>query len=356
MITVTKPYLPPPEAYNKYLEGIWNRQWLTNNGPLVTELEEKLKNYLGVKHLIYLNNGTIALQIAIKAIGLSGEIITTPFSYVATTNSILWEGCVPVFADIKNTDFNINPKNIEGLITGKTVAILATHVYGNPCDVDAIEKIASKYNLKVIYDGAHAFGATYKGRQVLSFGDMATCSFHATKIFHTVEGGAIITNNDALAEKMILYRQFGHVGDEHFSIGINGKSSEFHAAMGLCLLPMMDQFIIDRKQTAELYDANLAGLNLQQLNPLDSTGYNYSYYPIILDTEERLFSIKNLLQQSEVVTRRYFYPSLNKLPQYTGEDCPVSESVSMRVLALPLYFNMDAKDVRHICNLIKSCF
>lgn len=356
MITVTKPYLPAFEVYEDYLKGIWDRQWLTNNGPLVQELEEKLKNYLGVKHLIYVNNGTIALQIAIKALGVSGEIITTPFSYVATTNCILWEGCVPVFADIKNTDFNIDPEKIEALITGKTVAILATHVYGNPCDVEAIKKIADKHKLKVIYDGAHAFGATYNNKQVLSFGDIATCSFHATKIFHTVEGGAIITNDDALAEKMTLYRQFGHVGDEHFSIGVNGKCSEFHAAMGLCLLPMMDEFIADRKITAKAYDELLKSLNLQQLEALPDTAFNYSYYPVVLDTEERLFKIRDFLQQNGIVTRRYFFPSLNKLPQYTGEDCPVSESVSLRVLALPLYFKMATEDINRICKLVKSCF
>lgn len=356
MITVTKPYLPAFETYEKYLKGIWDRQWLTNNGPLVQELELKLKDYLGVKHLIYVNNGTIALQIAIKALGVQGEIITTPFSYVATTNSILWEGCVPVFADIKNTDFNIDPEKIEALITGKTVAILATHVYGNPCDVDAIEKIANKHMLKVIYDGAHAFGSTYKNNQILSYGDIATCSFHATKLFHTIEGGAIITNDDDLARKMVLYRQFGHIGDEHFSVGINGKSSEFHAAMGLCLLPMMDEFMANRKISAALYDKHLAALQLQQLQPLAGTGYNFSYYPIVTDTEEKLLKIKSHLEEHEIITRRYFFPTLNRLPQYTGEDCPVSESVSLRVLALPMYFNMKEEDIERICTLIKNCY
>ncbi|MBK8611208.1 MAG: DegT/DnrJ/EryC1/StrS family aminotransferase [Chitinophagaceae bacterium] len=356
MIQVAKPYLPESSIFNKYLEGIWERQWLTNNGPLVQELEEKLRNYLGVKHLIYVNNGTIALQIALKALAVTGEIITTPFSYVATTNSILWEGCKPVFADINSTDFNLDPRKIEALITDETVAILATHVYGNPCDVNAIEKIAAQHNLKVIYDGAHAFGAKYNGKQVLSFGDIATCSFHATKIFHTVEGGAIITNDDALAEKMTLYRQFGHVGDEHFSIGINGKNSELHAAMGLCMLPMMHDFIEKRRSISELYNEYLRDLPLQQLEALTGTEYNYSYYPVVIDSEERLLIIKDLLQQNEIVARRYFYPSLNNLPQHTGEPCPVSESVSPRVLALPLFFELENRDVERICSLIKTCF
>lgn len=356
MIPVSKPFLPEPALYNSYLEGIWKRQWLTNNGPLVQELELKLKEYLGVKHLIYVNNGTIALQIALKALAVQGDIITTPFSYVATTNSILWEGCRPVFADINSSDYNIDPGKIEALVTKNTVGILATHVYGNPCDVEAIEKIAQRHNLKVIYDGAHAFGARYKNQQVLSYGDIATCSFHATKIFHTVEGGAIITNNDELAKKMTLYRQFGHIGDEHFSIGINGKNSELHAAMGLCLLPMMDKFIAGRKKIAETYDSHLKDLPLQKPVSLNGVEYNYSYYPVVMDSEERLEKVKALLQQHDVITRRYFYPSLNHLPQYSGESCPVSESVSVRVLALPLYYELAEKEVITICDLIKSCF
>jgi len=356
MINVTQPYLPPYNEYEIHLKSIWERKWLTNHGPLVQELEEKLKNYLDVKHLLYVNNGTITLQIALKALGVKGEIITTPFSYVATTNSILWEGCTPVFADIKNTDFNIDPKNIEPLINSNTVAILATHVYGNPCDVDAIEKIAAQYNLKVIYDGAHAFGAKLNGKQVLSFGDIATCSFHATKLFHTIEGGAIVTNDDELARKMFLYRSFGHVGDDHFSIGINGKNSEFHAAMGLCLLPMVDQFIEKRKSLSDLYDSLLKDLPIQRPEAIAGTGYNYSYYPIMVDSEERVLKIRSCLEQNEINIRRYFYPSLNDLPQYQGESCNISEAVSVRAIALPLYFELADTDVKKICSLIKSCF
>lgn len=356
MIQVTKPYLPPLDLYNTYLQGVWERQWLTNHGPLVQELEEKLKKYLGVRHLLFVNNGTVALQIALKALAVKGEVITTPFSYVATTNTILWENCKPVFADIKNSDFNIDPDAIEPLITEDTVAILATHVYGNPCDVDAIGKIAARHKLKVIYDGAHAFGAVFNNKPVLAYGDIATCSFHATKIFHTVEGGAIITNDDELAGKMILYRQFGHIGDEHFSIGINGKNSELHAAMGLCLLPLIDEFIAARKNTTEQYNCLLQELSLQRPEPLSGTTYNYSYYPVLLDTEDLLLQIKTLLAENGIITRRYFYPSLNNLPQYSGEPCPVSESVCSRVLALPLYYGLPQDDVLRICNLIKTCF
>ena len=356
MINVTQPYLPPYEEYEKYLKGIWERKWLTNHGPLVLKLEENLKNYLGVKHLFYVNNGTIALQIAIKAFNLKGNIITTPFSYVATTNSILWENCKPVFADIQNTDFNIDPEKIIPLIDGNTCAILATHVYGNPCEVKSIEKIAKEYKLKVIYDGAHAFGTLLNGQNVLSFGDIATCSFHATKLFHTIEGGAIITDDDELAEKILLYRQFGHIGDEYFSIGINGKNSEFHAAMGLCILPMMEVIIENRKTTSELYDAALSNLPFQKPHAIKGTIYNYSYYPVLIDSQERLLDIKSLLEQNNISTRRYFYPSLNNLPQFKGESCPISESVSIKVLALPLYYNLEKETVLKICDLIKTCF
>lgn len=356
MITVTKPFLPPFEEYSRYLSEIWQRNWLTNNGPCVQQLEEQLKNFLHVNHLIYVNNGTIALQIALKAMGATGEVITTPFSYVATTNSLLWEGCKPVFADIKNTDCNIDPEKIIPLISKKTTAILATHVYGNPCDTYAIEKIGKDHGLKVLYDGAHAFGTMYKNKPLLSYGDISTCSFHATKLFHTVEGGAIITNDDELSKKMILYRQFGHIGDEYFSIGINGKSSELHAAMGLCLLPRLNEFIEKRKSIAASYDKFLKDLPLQRPVAMDGTEYNFSYYPVITDSEERVLCIQALLQKNDIGTRRYFYPSLNHLPQYHGEDCPVSESISPRVLALPVYHELAVDDVERIADLIKTCF
>lgn len=203
MIPVTKPFLPPLEEYYKLVQSIWERQWLTNNGPLVNELELKLKEYLNVPHLIYVTNGTIALQIAIKALGLKGEIITTPFSYVATTSSIVWEGCTPIFVDIDPNTFNIDPTKIEAAITNETSAILATHVYGNPCDIEKIQEIADRYNLKVIYDAAHCFGTKYKGKSIFEFGDVSTTSFHATKLFHSIEGGAIITKDPDLLKKWL---------------------------------------------------------------------------------------------------------------------------------------------------------
>ena len=356
IIHVTQPYLPPFEDYIALIKKAWEKKWLTNHGPLVQELEQKIKEFLGVKNFIFVSNGTIALQIAIKALELKNEIITTPFSYVATTNSILWEGCTPVFADINNVDYNIDASKIEALITDRTSAILATHVYGNPCDVEAIDKIAKKHGLKVIYDAAHAFGTIYKKQQLLSFGDIATCSFHATKLFHTIEGGGIVTNDAELAKRMNLYKSFGHIGDEYISIGINGKNSEFHAAMGLCLLPNMASFISKRRQLSELYIQLLKNLPLTFPKPLQDTIYNFSYFPVLFESEEQLLHVKGLLEKNGISARRYFYPSLNRLPQHTGEACPVSEFISKRVLSLPLFYELKEEEVEKICAFIKTCF
>ncbi|MFQ3576752.1 MAG: DegT/DnrJ/EryC1/StrS family aminotransferase, partial [Cytophagales bacterium] len=214
MIQVTKPFLPPENEYLEYIQGIWQRNWLTNNGPLVNELELQLKRKLGLKHLLFLGNGTVALQIALKALEIKGEVITTPFSYVATTSCIVWENLKPVFVDIEPETFNIDPKKIESKITKHTSAILATHCFGNACDINAIEKIAVKHNLKVIYDGAHCFGTNFNGKSIFEFGDISTCSFHATKLFHTIEGGCVVTKDAALTKKMAHQRNFGHNGPE----------------------------------------------------------------------------------------------------------------------------------------------
>jgi len=354
MINVTEPFLPPFEVYEGYLKKIWDRKWLTNNGPLVQELENKLKDYLGVEHFFFTNNGTIALQIAIKALDLKGEIITTPFSYVATTNSILWEGCKPIFADINFNDFNIDPAKIIPLINEKTSGILATHVYGNPCNVDIIEKIAKEHNLKVIYDGAHSFGSSINNKPVLSYGDISTCSFHATKLFHTIEGGAVITNDNTLAEKIMLYRQFGHIGDEYYSIGINGKNSEFHAAMGLSIFPYIDDIISKRKIICDEYDKHLSGLNLILPKGLEGTNYNYAYYPVVFESEYMALRVKEYLANCGIFTRRYFYPSLNTLQFANGNFCPVSEDIALRVLALPLYYSLPLNEVQLITGYLKK--
>jgi len=355
IINVSKSFLPDKKEYARYLDTIWETGWLTNNGPLLKQLEEELKEYLQVKHLFFCANGTIALQIAIKVLNLTNEIITTPFSYVATTNSILWENCTPVFVDISNNDFNIDASKIGAAITPHTQAILATHVYGNPCDVNAIEAIARKNNLHVIYDAAHAFNATLNNRQVLSFGDISTCSFHATKLFHTIEGGCIITNDDELAKKILLMRQFGHIYDDYFSIGINGKNSEFHAAMGLCILPKVKKIMAERKKISEYYDSLLGDTGLQFPEPITGTEYNYSYYPVLFKSEGEMMKIKNALTEKGIHARRYFYPSLNKLPFINSEiSCPISESISPRVLSLPLYYGLDLQDVLKICEIIRQ--
>jgi len=353
MINVTKTYLPPFEEYSTILKRAWDKGWITNNGELVLELEQKLKDYFNVNNLLFCNNGTIVLQMALKALNITKEVITTPFSYVATTNAILWEGCQPVFVDIDPSTFCINADKIETAITENTQAILATHVYGFPCDVEKIKAIADKHNLKVIYDGAHAFGCTYKGKSVISYGDISTCSFHATKIFHTVEGGCIVANNDVVARQLVLYRQFGHIYDDYFTIGVNGKNSEFHAAMGLCILPKMAEIIAKRKNITEQYNESLAPF-LSCLKMPEELQYNYSYYPAVFDSEEILLKAVEQLKQLEISGRRYFFPSLNTLPFVKYHSCPVSEDISRRVLCLPLYFELSSHEVKKISDCIIS--
>lgn len=358
MINVTKSVLPNRELFDLYIDKIWESGQLTNHGPLVAELEEKLKSYLDVKHLFLLNNGTIALQIAIKALELKGEIITTPFSYVATTSSIVWENCIPVFADIDPSSLSIDIQEIEKKITDKTSAILATHVYGIPCNVDAIRGLATKYGLKVIYDAAHAFGIKCKKRGILNFGDVSSISFHATKLFHTIEGGALATNDDAIAKKISYMRNFGHNGPSEFiGAGINGKASEFNAAMGLSILPQMQGIISNRNKLSDLYDAELMSGSHKIRRPLigDFTTYNYSYYPIILESEEMVLSIMDALGELKIYPRRYFYPSLNTLSYLDRSyTCPISEDISKRVLCLPLYHDLDIEILKRITIVINN--
>ncbi len=352
MINVTKPFLPPQAEYEAYLSGIWGRVWLTNNGPLVNELEAGLKEFLKVDNFLFLTNGTIAIQIAIKALRLQGEIITTPFSYVATTSSVVWEGCTPVFADIDPQTLNIDPAKIEAAITSKTSAILATHVYGNPCDIDAIAAIAQKHNLKVIYDGAHSFGSKYKGKSVFGYGDVTTASFHATKLFHTVEGGGVFANDPELLDTMDFMRNFGHNGPEQFEeAGINGKNSEFHAAMGIVNLKWADRILESRRLQSERYDKKLAGLNVSRIkyNPDE---FNYSYYPIIFETEAQLLASVDLLNANWVYPRRYFYPGLNSLKYVNPVDMPISDSISKRVICLPLYYGLTNEEIDFVSGIL----
>jgi dTDP-4-amino-4,6-dideoxygalactose transaminase len=354
MIPVTKPFLPPIEEYERYIRDIWKRNWLTNNGPLVNELELKLKEYLKINHLLFVTNGTIAIQLAIKALDLKGKIITTPFSYVATTSSIVWEGCTPVFVDIDPQTCNIDPQKIEAAITPETCAILATHVYGNPCGVEAIQEIAKRRKLKVIYDAAHAFGVRYKGKSILEWGDISTCSFHSTKLFHTIEGGAVITNDPELLKRMAYLRNFGHDGPERFAeLGINGKNSEFHAAMGLVNLSYVDGIIKNRKTLCDHYDMFLKNFQSSKPSMAEDVAYNYAYYPLIFNSHELLLKVVETLNHNWVYPRRYFYPSLEDLPyirEKTG--CKVAESIASRALCLPLFDTLTREEIDMICRIM----
>jgi len=353
MIPVTKPFLPPIEEYENYIRGIWERNWLTNNGPLVNELELKLKDYLNVKHLLYMSNGTIALQIAIKALELKGDIITTPFSYVATTSSIVWENCNPVFVDIDKKSLNIDPAKIEVAITPNTKAILATHCFGNPCDIDAIDKIAKKHELKIIYDAAHCFGTTYKGKSIFSYGDVCTTSFHATKLFHTIEGGAVFTQTPEVLKTMAHMRNFGHDGPERFScVGINGKNSEFHAAMGLVNLKYVHDILNMRKTQSEVYDNFLEKLNVEKPHIDKNATFNFAYYPVVFETEEIALKMKFALEKNKIFPRRYFYPSLSKLNYVNSHLTPIAESISTRILCLPLYNNLSEVEQKMIARIL----
>lgn len=353
MITVTKPFIPPMDEYTHYLSGIWSREWLTNHGPLVNELELRLKEYLKLDHMLFLNNGTIAIQIAIKALDLKGEIITTPFSYVATTSSIVWEGCKPVFVDIDANTLNIDPDKIEAAITADTTAILATHVFGNPCDMEAIQAIAEKHNITVIYDAAHAFGTLYKGRSVFEYGDISTTSFHATKLFHTVEGGAVFTKSPAILDKMARLRNFGHTSPTTFNgVGINGKNSEFHAAMGLCNMKYLDRILAKRRSDCEYYKSVLKGLNVTYQQILPDTLYNYSYFPVIFQSEAILLKAMADLEAYHIYTRRYFYPSLSSLSYVVPQSTPVSDDISRRILCLPLYYTLSTEEIDMIARLL----
>jgi len=353
-INVTKPFLPPYAEYEAYLKGIWQREWLTNHGPLVNELELKLKSYHGLEHLLFLANGTISLQIAIKALGLSGEIITTPFSYVATTSTIVWEGCRPVMVDICPDTLNINPALIEAAVTAETSAILATHVFGNPCDVEAIERIARERHLKVIYDAAHAFGTKYRGRSLFAYGDVSATSFHATKLFHTIEGGAVTTPCPAMLKRMAEMRNFGHLSATSFGeVGINGKNSEFHAAMGLCNLKYIDQILAVRKELSRYYDDHLEGILVARQAIPAGCEYNHAYYPVLFESEEVLLKVLSVLNLHSIFPRRYFFPALSQLPYVVGQATPVAEDIACRVLCLPLYHTLSVEEIDMVCRLIK---
>ena len=354
MIPVTKPFQPPLDELNIHLKDIWKSGIFTNNGPKTQQLELELKEYLDVPDLLFLTNGTIALQLAIKALDLKGEIITTPFSYVATTSSIVWEGCTPIFVDIDKETFNIDPILIEAQITSKTSAILATHVFGNPCDIDAIDIIAKKHNLKVIYDGAHAFGVKYKGESIFNYGDITTCSTHATKLFHTVEGGFVVSKNRDLMKRVAFMRNFGHNGPyDYEEVGINGKNSELHAAVGLVNLKHFSDIISQRESICKGYLNKIKGERIfyQKWNKGSKT--NNSYFPILFDSVDDLEKTNFILKNNYIFCRKYFKPSLDSI--YEGSNkCLNSRDISSKILCLPLYHDLTNEYVMRITKIINS--
>ena len=353
-IYVTKSFMPPIKEYEKHIREIYESGFLTNQGPCLKKLEHELSEFLGVQNFHYVTNGTIALQLALSALSINeGEVITTPFSYVATISSILWQRCRPVFVDIEPDNFTIDVNKIEAAITPQTKAIMPVHVFGYACDVDKIQEIADKHHLRVIYDGAHAFASKYKGKSLLSFGDITTCSFHATKLFHTVEGGACIVRDKVVSDKLELQKRFGHDKDDHICLGINAKQSEFHAAMGLSNLPYIDKIIAERKRVCDLYDNELVGIVQRPLKQ-SNLDYNYAYYPVVFKNENELKKVFETLNAENIFPRRYFWPSLNTLPYVEKQSCPVSEDISSRIACLPLYPDLKNEDVLKIANLIKG--
>lgn len=351
MIPVTKPYLPSRDKLDRYIDGIYERQWLTNNGPLVQELTQRLEKYLGVENLLLVSNGTLALQIAYRALGISGgdepaEAITTPFTFVATASSLKWEGVQPVFVDINADTWCLDPALIEAAITQRTRAIVPVHVFGNACDVEAIDEVARRQDLKVIYDAAHAFGVTYKGESLLNHGDAATLSFHATKLFHSIEGGAIVFKRKADLERARKMINFGITGPESIEeLGVNAKMNELQAAMGLCVLDEMENIQRSRKARWENYNRRLKGRVIQQRWEAKASN-NHAYFPLVLHSESAVRKIMASLSEENIQARRYFFPSLETVDHLLSpEEMPVSQAVAKRVLCLPLYVDLDAEKV-----------
>lgn len=356
-VQYTEPFLPPLEEYVEYLKGIWERNWLTNQGPLTRQLEEKLAAYHELAAPVHcVANGALGLQLVLKALGIGGEVITTPFSYVATASCPLWEGCSLRFADIEPTFLTLDPGAVIAAITPATEAILATHVFGNPAAVEAFEVIGRKYGLAIIYDAAHAFGVTCQGKSILSWGDASMVSLHATKLFHSVEGGFVAARDSAIAAKVEWMRRFGHNGQDGFhGVGINAKMSDFHAAMGLCNLDHIGRVIERRKAICDTYDGILGGLN-GTINPVRTrteATRNYGYYPVLFRDQSTLLRCISLLGRANVFPRRYFSPCLNTIfgSKNTGEYT-VSEDVSKRILCLPLSASMDVSQARLIGDML----
>jgi dTDP-4-amino-4,6-dideoxygalactose transaminase len=362
MIPVVKPYFPNREKLDKYIDGIYERQWLTNNGPLVQELTKRLEGYLGVKNLLLVSNGTLALQIAYRALGVSNpnsgaplEAITTPFTFIATASSLKWEGVQPVFTDIDPNTWCLNPATIETAITPNTRAIVPVHVFGNACDVEAIGAIAQKHKLKVIYDGCHAFGVNYKGESLLKHGDAATLSFHATKLFHTGEGGAIIFKRKEDLERAKKLINFGITGPGTIEeLGINAKMNELQAAMGLCVLDEMEENLSARAAVWNRYEQALGRALQLQAKP-EALDYNYAYFPVVFESEELTLRMAVTLKENGVLARRYFYPSLESVaPLDSNVIQSVSRDIASRILCLPIYADLCTDSQNIIIEIMKE--
>jgi dTDP-4-amino-4,6-dideoxygalactose transaminase len=356
MIDVTKSYLPEREKFKQYVDRVFDSGWLTNNGCFVQELQSRLCDYLGVKNMLLVTNGTMALQIAYKLLNLSGRVITTPFTFVATVSSQVWEGLEPIFADIDRDTFNIDPNLVEQAITTEVAAIVPVHVFGNHCSVEALDALARRYGIKVIYDAAHAFGIQYKGRSILDFGDISILSFHSTKVFHTIEGGALIIKDEQLYEKAKLMINFGIPGwDRIVELGINAKMNEFQAIMGLCVLDDLELIRAKRQAAYEYYAANLPhNLKTQRWN-VNATN-NYGYFPVVFESEALLLKVKTDLEKLGIKPRRYFYPSLEKLCYLHGRPLMSnSDWLAGRILCLPLFDSIAKQDQDAVIRVIREC-
>ena len=353
-VYITKPVLPERKELDKYIDQIYSNTWLTNNGPLVREFKRRLELFLEVENLLLVANGTLALQIAYKTLNISGNVVTTPFSFVATTSSLRWEGIDPVFADIDQESFNIDPEKIEKEINADTTAIVPVHVFGNACNTEEIERIAKKNNIVSIFDASHAFNIRYRNKSLLNYGDASTLSFHATKVFHTIEGGAIIFKEKKDYKKACKLINFGYDSKgEISSIGINAKMNEFQAAMGLCLLDEIDDIISKRKNVWQHYYDELSGL--YEIQKWESDNNNYGYFPILFKNKNVLVNIKNILEKNNIFPRRYFYPSLNMIKSLNSKQkMNISENISSRVFCLPLFPDLKQEQQKNIINLLKD--
>jgi dTDP-4-amino-4,6-dideoxygalactose transaminase len=364
-IYVTQPFLPPIEEFIPYLESIWESHILTNNGPFHQELEQKLCEYLGVKYISLFTNGTLALITALQALKITGEVITTPFSFVATTHALWWNNIKPVFVDIEPVHYTLDPDKIEAAITQKTTAILPVHVYGYPCNITRIQKIAESYGLKIVYDAAHAFGVRMNGTSILNFGDLSILSFHATKVYNTFEGGAIICHDEITKKRIDNLKNFGFVNETTIVIpGINAKMNEMQAAMGLVQLKYLDIAIKKRKQIADYYRKALGDQRgITFTNDMPEVKHCYSYFPILIDKDKygkTRDEIYEELKRNNIFGRRYFYPLISQLPTYKGlisaqeGQMPVAEKVTKEVICLPIYPQLECEDTALICKIIKE--